>query len=56
MKLYELGLNLLEKKDDFAVKMLRFQVFNLKMSSDFVIQTEKEVAELVDFLNTNHIR
>lgn len=56
MKLFEGGMKLLEKKDDFAINMLRLQVFNLKVSNDFVIRTEKEVAELVDFLNTNNLK
>jgi hypothetical protein len=56
MKLFEQGMKLLERKDDFAINMLRLQVFNLKVSNDFVIRTEKEVAELVDFLNMNNLK
>lgn len=50
-ELYELGLGLLQNPNSTRLSMLKTQVYNLRTASGFVINTAREVEELVDFLN-----
>ncbi len=51
IELFELGLSLLQNPNDMSVNLLKTQVYHLKLSTGFIINTEKEVKNLIIFLN-----
>ncbi|MDM8160503.1 hypothetical protein QUH73_11815 [Labilibaculum sp. K2S] len=52
-KLYQFGITKLGKTSRENIKILENHLFHLKMNEDYVINSYKEVEELVQFLNGN---
>ncbi|MFA8434626.1 MAG: hypothetical protein ACEPOZ_08935 [Marinifilaceae bacterium] len=50
--LYRFALLMLERADNWIENLIFHHVYSLKVGNDFVITSEKEVQELVEFLTS----
>ncbi|TKG91915.1 hypothetical protein EYV94_20080 [Puteibacter caeruleilacunae] len=51
--LFSFAVSKLEAPTMANKKMLSYHIFNLKMNDDFVVKSEQEVEELIEYIN-NH--